>query len=202
MATHIVINPDLITFSGLEKAFLDVAGDPASASVTYTVYAAQAAPHVAAVPMNPTKHFATSPDLFGLSSKKTALIVAVTTNPATPSAAVLHQTFKGNARAAISVPSSNRTLGTSFNIPVSDLDGGGTLFIGNPGGVEANAAIQYGSATAAATQVRVPSLGVATFKVAQAATNLLVSITNDVPVVVQLAIGSRLLVVFPIGPAV
>lgn len=203
MATHIVINPDLITYSNLEKAFLDVAGEPASADVTYTVYTAGAAPRTAKVPMNAAKTFATSPDLFGLSAKKTALVVATTTNPNTPSAAVLHQTFKGNQRAAIVVPSSNRMLGTSFNVPVSDLDGGGTLFIGNASGADANATIQYGSVTTpVAANVRVPSLGVATAKVAQAETNLIINVTNNVPVVVELAIGARLLVVFPIGPAI
>ena len=38
MATHILVNPDVITSTTFEKAFLDVAGEPASAEVTFTVY--------------------------------------------------------------------------------------------------------------------------------------------------------------------
>jgi len=202
MGTHIVVNPDLITYSTLEKAFLDVSGEPASASVTYTVFTAGAAPQNATVAIN-GRNFATSPDLFALANKKAALIVAVTSNPAAPSAAVLHQHLSGTARAAISVPSSNHTLGKSFNIPISDLAGGGTIFVGNPNATAASLTIQNGaSTTAAAAQLTVGAFGVGHTKITQAESNLIITVTNNVPVVVQVAIGPRFLVVFPIGPAV
>ena len=202
MATHIVVNPDLDTYSTLEKAFLDVSGEPASADVTYTVFAAGQAPHTVKVPIN-ARNFATSPDLFALANKKTALITAVTTNPTSPSAAVLHQHLQGSAKAAISVPSSNRMLGRSFNIPISDLSGGAKLFIGNPNTAPANIAVQNGAtATPAVAQITVGPLSVGTVKIAQAESNLIVNVTSGGTVVVQAAIGPRFLVVFPIGPAV
>ena len=53
MATHILVNPDVITSTTFEKAFLDVSGEPISADVTFTVYAAGAAgAQVATIPMN------------------------------------------------------------------------------------------------------------------------------------------------------
>jgi len=149
------------------------------------------------------RNFATSPDLFALANKKAALVVAVTTNATTPSAAVLHQHLSGNARAAISVPSSNRMLGKTFNIPISDLMGGGTLFIGNPNTAAVTVGLQNGgSNTPAAAQVTVGALSVGTVKIAQAESNLIVTVTSGASVVVQAAIGPRFLVVFPIGPAV
>jgi hypothetical protein len=201
MATHIIINPDLDTYSTLEKSYLDVAGEPAG-TVTYSIFPVGGTPKNAAVPMN-AKDFATSPDIFGLSAGKTALVVAVTANKTTPSAAVLHQHFQGNARAALSVPSSNHNTGKSFNIPISDLTGGGTLFLGNANSTDATATLQYGGSTApVAATVKVPALGVATVKLAQAETNLIVTVTNNLPIVAQAALGPRFLMLFPIGPAV
>jgi hypothetical protein len=202
MATHIVVNPDLITYTTLEKSFLDVSGEPAPASVKYTVFTAGATPQTATVTPN-ARNFATSPDLFALAKKKTALVVAVTSNATSPSAAVLHQHLGGNARASLSVPSSNHTLGKAFNIPISDLAGGGTIFIGNPNTAAANIAVQNGASnTPAVTELTVGALSVGTTHITQAESNLIVTSTNNVPVIVQIAIGPRFLRVFPIGPAV
>jgi hypothetical protein len=201
MATHIIINPDVLSFTTYEKAFLEVAGEPRSAEVTFTIYA-PGTPKTVTVPMN-ARNFATSPDLFALSGKKTALVVAVTTDPTTPSVALLRQELGQTGKGAITVPSSNRTLGTSFNLPAGGLQGGADLFIGNPSGTPANAVIQYGGSTSPpGGQVTVPPVGVAKLKITQAETNVLLTITNGVQVVVQADLCSRFLVVHPIGPAV
>jgi hypothetical protein len=201
MGTHIVINPDVLSFTTFEKSFLEVAGEPTSANVNYTVFA-PGTPRTVSVPMN-ARNFAISPDLFGLSGKKTALVVAVTTDPSTPSAAVLRQELGGSGKGAISVPTSNRMLGISFNLPVGTLSGGADLFLGNPSGTPANAVIQYGSSTSPpAGNVTVNPVGVAKFKITQAETNVIVTITNGVQVVVQADIHDRFFVVYPIGPAV
>src|SRR4029079_3585272 len=89
MAIHVLVNPDVITGT-FETAFLDVSGEPASANVTFTVYPIGLPAQTAVVPMN-SANFAKSPDLFGMSSKKTALVMARTTDPSTPSTAVLRQ---------------------------------------------------------------------------------------------------------------
>ena len=197
MATHIVVNPDLDTYNTLEKSFLDVAGEPGS-TVTYTVFAAGAAPKTATVPMN-TRNFATSPDLFGLANKKTALIVAVTADPG-PSSSVLHQCDTKGGRSAATVPSSVHMLGTSFNIPISDTTGGATLFLGNANGADASAVVQLGGSTATTSApIRVPGFGVGTFKITQGESNLVVTVTNGVPVAAFVGIGTRFLVVHPVG---
>jgi hypothetical protein len=201
MATHVVINPDLLTFTTLEQAFLDIAGEPAATEVTYTVYPIGAPSKTVKVAMD-GKNFVASPDLFGLSAKKAALVVAVTSDPSTPSVAVLRQQL-GAVRVAITIPSSNLTMGTSFNLPISDLFGGGTLFIGNPGATAATVVTQYGSSQAAPdAHVTVPPLSLVTVKITQGAANLLLTSTNGVPVVAQAAIGTRFQALFPIGPAV
>jgi len=200
MATHIVINPDLLTFTTMEKAFLYVSGEPAS-DITYNVHVAGAPPKTVKVPMN-ARNFATSPDLFELAGKKPALILASTADPASPSVAVLRQQL-GNLRFALTVPSSNRMLGTAFNFPVSDLGGGATLFVGNPGLVNSTAVVQYGNSTSPVTDhVTIPSLSVVKVKITQAEANLMFSVNNNVPVVIQAAIGTRFQLVLPIGPAV
>jgi hypothetical protein len=202
MATHIVINPDVLTFTTYEKAFLEVAGEPTSANVAFTVNVAGAAPRTVSVPMN-ARNFASSPDLFGLSGKKTALVIAVTSDATTPSAALLRQELGHSGKGAISVPSANRTLGTAFNLPVGSIQGGAELFIGNPSGTPANAVLQYGAATSPpAAQVTVPALGVTKLKITQAETNARLTITNGVQVIVQADLCARFLVVHPIGSAV
>ena len=81
MATHILVNPDVITSTTFEKAFLDVSGEPLNADVKFTVYGIGApSAKIATVPMN-AQNFATSPELFDMSAKKTALIIAQTTDP-------------------------------------------------------------------------------------------------------------------------
>src|SRR5262245_61008856 len=131
MATHILVNPDVITSTTFERAFLDVSGEPLNADVQFTVYGVDApSARTATVPMNP-QNFATSPELFDMSAKKTALIIARTTDPTTPSTAVLRQQL-GPLKEAITIPSSNIMQGRGFNLPLGDLSGGGNLYVGNP----------------------------------------------------------------------
>ena len=147
MATHILVNPDVITSTTVEKAFLDVSGEPLNADVTFTVYGVGAAAAVvASIPMN-AQNFATSPELFDMSAKNTALIVAKTTDPISPSTAVLRQQL-GPIKEALTIPSSNIMLGRGFNLPIGDLSGGGNLYIGNPNASDALIDLQYGNSTA------------------------------------------------------
>src|SRR5262245_43202986 len=131
MAIHYCINPDVIASTTFEKAWLDVSGEPASASVSFTIYqmgVPAPAPVTATVAMNPA-NFATSPELFDKSHKKTALIVAETSTRTNPSVAVLRQNI-GPVREALAIPASTVMMGTAFNVPLSE--GGGTLYVGNP----------------------------------------------------------------------
>jgi len=204
MATHIFVNPDVITTNTYEKAFLDVSGEPISANVRFTVYGLGApSATTATVPMNP-QNFATSPDLFELSAKKTALVIATTTDPTTPSTAVLRQQL-GPIREALTIPSSNIMQGRGFNLPLGDLSGGANLYIGNPNPSDAVIQLQYGNSTAPPRPpTTVPATSAAKIPLPPAPinTNLIVNVITDFPVVVQAVIGTRFLVVYPIGPAV
>ena len=109
MAIHYCINPDVIASTTFEKAWLDVSGEPASASVNFTVYQMGPAPPPVpvSVPMN-AANFATSPELFDKSNKKTALVVAETSTRTNPSVAVLRQNI-GPVREALAIPASTVT---------------------------------------------------------------------------------------------
>ena len=204
MATHILVNPDVITSTTFEKAFLDVSGEPLNADVKFTVYGIGAtAAKIATVPMN-AQNFATSPELFDMSAKKTALIVAQTTDPSTPSTAVLRQQL-GPIKEALTIPSSNIMQGRSFNLPLGDLSGGANLYVGNPNAADAIIDLQYGDSTApVVSPVTVGPTSAAKIPLPPAPinTNLIVNVRSDFPVVVQAVIGTRFLVVYPIGPAV
>jgi hypothetical protein len=204
MATHILVNPDVITSTTFEKAFVDVSGEPRNADVKFTVYGVGApAARTATVPMN-AQNFATSPDLFDLSAKKTALIVAQTTDRSTPSTAVLRQQL-GPIKEALTIPSSNIMLGRGFNLPLGDLSGGANLYIGNPNPSDAIIDLQYGDSTAPVVSpltVGPTSAAKIPLPPAPINTNLIVNVRSDFPVVVQAVIGTRFLVVYPIGPAV
>jgi hypothetical protein len=204
MATHIFVNPDVITSTTFEKAFLDVSGEPASADVTFTVFGVGApSATTATVPMN-GQNFATSPDLFTLSANKTALVIAKTTDPTTPSTAVLRQSL-GPIKEALTIPSSNIMQGRGFNLPIGDLSGGGNLYIGNPNAAEALVDLQYGNSTAPViSPVTVPPTSALKIPIAPTPinTNLIINVRSDFSVVVQAVIGTRFLVVYPIGPAV
>jgi len=204
MATHILVNPDVITTTTFEKAFLDVAGEPRNADVKFTVFAiGSPTGKSATVPMN-EHNFASSPDLFTLSANKTALIIAQTTDPTTPSTAVLRQQL-GPIKEALTIPSSNIMQGRSFNLPLGDLSGGANLYIGNPNAADAIIDLQYGNSTAPVVSpltVGPTSAAKIPLPPAPINTNLLVNVRSDFPVVVQAVIGTRFLVVYPIGPAV
>jgi|KBSMisStandDraft_5_1062788.scaffolds.fasta_scaffold986685_1 hypothetical protein len=204
MATHILVNPDVITSTTFEKAFLDVSGEPRNADVTYTVFGIDAqSAQTATVPMN-EQNFATSPDLFELSGKKTALIIARTTDPTTPSTAVLRQQL-GPLKEALTIPSSNIMQGRGFNLPIGDLSGGGNLYVGNPNGSDALIDLQYGNSSAPViSPVTVPPTSALKIPIAPTPihTNLIINVRSDFPVVVQAVIGTRFLVVYPIGSAV
>ena len=202
MAIHVLVNPDVITGSTFETAFLDVSGEPASANVTYTVHPIGLPAQTAVVPMN-SSNFAKSPDLFGMSSKRTALIIARTTDPSTPSTAVLRQNM-GPTKEAITVPSSNINMGRSFNIPLGDLGGGGFLYIGNPNLVPSIVELRYGNSGAPPLPGgTVPATSALKIPIAPTPinTNLIVNIVTDEPVCCQAVIGMRFLLVYPIGPA-
>jgi len=204
MATHILVNPDVITSTTFEKAFLDVSGEPLNADVTFTVYGVDApSAKVTTVPMN-DQNFATSPELFDMSAKQTALIVAKTTDPISPSTAVLRQQL-GPIKEALTIPSSNIMLGRGFNLPIGDLSGGGNLYIGNPNASEALVDLQYGNSTAPViSPVTVNPTSALKIPIAPTPikTNLIINVRSDFPVVCQAVIGTRFLVVYPIGPAV
>jgi hypothetical protein len=204
MATHILVNPDVITSTTFERAFLDVSGEPLNADVTFTVYGIGApAATIATVPMN-AQNFATSPELFDMSAKKTALIIAQTTDPSTPSTAVLRQQL-GPLKEALTIPSSNIMQGRSFNLPLGDLSGGANLYIGNPNPSDAIVDLQYGNSTAPVVSpltIGPTSAAKIPLPPAPINTNLIVNVRSDFPVVVQAVIGTRFLVVYPIGPAV
>ena len=203
MAIHVLVNPDVITGSTWETAFLDVAGEPASANVTYTVHPIGLAAQTAVVPMN-AANFAKSPDLFGMSSKRTALIIARTTDPATPSMAVLRQNM-GPTKEALTIPSLNIMSGRVFNIPLGDLSGGGFIYIGNPNFAPAVAEFRYGNSGAPPVPGgTAPPTSVAKIPIpaTPSNTNLIINIVTDAPVVCQAVIGMRFMVVYPIGPAV
>jgi hypothetical protein len=204
MATHILVNPDVITSTTFEKAFVDVAGEPLNADVKFTVYGVGApAAKVATVAMN-AQNFATSPELFDMSAKKTALIIAQTTDPSTPSTAVLRQQL-GPIKEALTIPSSNVMQGRSFNLPLGDLSGGANLYIGNPNPSDAIIDLQYGNSTAPVVSpltIGPTSAAKVPLPPAPINTNLIVNVRSDFPVVVQAVIGTRFLVVYPIGPAV
>ena len=92
-ATHVFIVPEGV-FG--DRAFADVAGEPLNADVRFTIYPMGAFGTSVTVPMN-AQNFATSPDLLSLSGRRAALVVARTTDPSTPSVAMLRQR-SGTAR--------------------------------------------------------------------------------------------------------
>ena len=131
MATHILVNPDVITSTTFEKAFLDVSGEPLNADVKFTVYGIGA----------PSAKIATRADERAELRHVTGAVRHVgeedrpdrrqTTDPSTPSTAVLRQQL-GPIKEALTIPSSNIMQGRSFNLPLGDLSGGANLYIGNP----------------------------------------------------------------------
>jgi hypothetical protein len=200
MAIHVVVNPDVITGSTFETAFMEVSGEPASANVTFTVFPIGLPAQTAVVPMN-ASNFAKSPNLFGMSSNRTALVMARTVDPATPSNAVLRQNMGGGVREALTVPSSNVNMGRSFNIPIGDLTGGGNLYVGNPNLVPSVVQLRYGNSGAPALPGgTVPATSALKIPIAPTPidTNLIVTIVSDEPVVCQAVIGTRFMIVYPI----
>jgi hypothetical protein len=200
MAIHYCINPDVITTRTFEKAWLDVSGEPASATVSFTIYPMGTPPLpavTASAPVN-AANFATSPELFDKSRKRTALIAAETSTRTSPSVAVLRQAI-GPVKEALTIPPSTIMLGTAFNLPLAE--GGGTLYIGNPNGAAAVAELYFGSqATPVVQTVTVEPTNVATIVLPTTPnhTNVIVRIANGPPVIVQAVLGTRFLVVYPI----
>jgi hypothetical protein len=200
-ATHIFILPDGVNG---DRAFADVSGEPRNADVRFTVYP-QGAPSARqfTVPMN-AQNFATSPDLLLFTFvRPAALVIARTTDPSTPSVAVLRQR-SGTARDAVTIPSSNVMLGRSFNLPLGDLTGGAAVYIGNPNAADAIVDLQYGDSTqppgpqiivgaTSAMKIQLPST--------PTQTNLLINVRSDFAVVAEAVINGRTMVVMPIGPA-
>jgi len=200
MAIHYCINPDVIASTTFEKAWLDVSGEPASASVSFTVYqmGTPAPPPVTvSVPMN-AANFATSPELFDKAHKKTALIVAETSTRTNPSVAVLRQNI-GPVREALAIPASTVMMGSAFNVPLSE--GGGALYVGNPNAAVAVVDLFFGSqANPAAQTVNVDptNVGKIVLPSSPTQTNVIVRVRSGPPVIVQAVLGNRFLVVYPI----
>ena len=201
-ATHIFINPDV--FSGsTDHAFVDISGEPGSADLQITAVS-PAGVNQTTVPMN-AANFATSPDLFGMSSGRSAIIIAQTRDTTAPSVAVLRQQ-SGTNKTAVTIPSSNRMLGRAFNLPLGDLSSGpNNIYVANPNPSDTRVAIQFGGSNSPVdTIVTIRNFSIA--KIAIAAThqqtNMLVSELNGVPVVAEAAFGSRIVVVLPIVSAV
>jgi hypothetical protein len=199
-ATHIFVVPEG-AFG--DRAFADVAGEPLNADVRFTIYPFGAtSASVVTVPMN-AQNFATSPDLLSLSARRASLVVAQTTDPSTPSVAMLRQR-SGTARDAVTIPSSNLMLGRGFNLPLGDLTGGAALYIGNPNPSDAVVFLQYGNSTAPGgpqTIVGPTSVLKIPLPSTPTQTNLLITVISEFPVVTQAVINHRSIVVFPIGPA-
>jgi hypothetical protein len=200
MAIHYCINPDVITSTTFEKAWLDVSGEPASASVSFTIYpiGSPAPPPVTVTaPFNAT-NYATSPELFDKSAKKTALIAAETSTPGNPSVAVLRQQL-GPLKEALTIPPASVMMGTAFNLPLSE--GNGALFIGNPNETAAVAELYFGSQANPPAQtltIEPTNVTKVILPPTQTQTNLILRVTKGPPVVVQAVLGTRFLVVYPI----
>jgi hypothetical protein len=201
MAIHYCINPDAFASTTAEKAWLDVSGEPASANVSFTIYTmgTPAPPAVTVTAAVNAANFATSPELFEKSGKKTALIAAETSTRSSPSVAVLRQQL-GPLKEALTIPPSTVMMGTAFNLPLAEA--GGTLYVGNPNAETAVAELHFGSqANPAAQTVEVPPTNVARIPLppTQSQTNVILTITNGPPVIVQAVLGgTRFLVVYPI----
>jgi hypothetical protein len=200
MAIHYCINPDVITSTTFEKAWLDVSGEPNSGSVSFTIYpiGSPAPPAVTVTAPFNAANYATSPELFDKSAKKTALIAAETSTRDNPSVAVLRQQL-GPLKEALTIPRAEVMMGTAFNLPLSE--GNGALFIGNPNGTAAVVDLFFGSqANPPAQTITVDATNVAKVILppTQTATNVILRVTNGPPVVVQAVLGTRFLVVYPI----
>jgi hypothetical protein len=200
MAIHYCINPDVITSTTFEKAWLDVSGEPSSGSVSFTIYpiGSPAPPAVTVTAPFNAANYATSPELFDKSAKQTALIAAETSTRDNPSVAVLRQQL-GPLKEALTIPRAEIMLGTAFNLPLAE--GNGVVFIGNPNGTAAVVDLFFGSqANPPAQTITVDATNVAKVILppTQTHTNLILRVTNGPPVVVQAVLGTRFLVVYPI----
>jgi len=195
-ATHIFIVPE--SFS-TDRTFADVAGEPLNADVTYTVFPQGLNGRVVSVPMN-SQNFTPSPDLAALASHRAALVIARTTDPTTPSVAILRQR-SGTARDAVTIPSSNVMQGRAFNIPLADLTGGAAIYIGNPNAADALVDFQYGDSTKPImTPITVGPTSVMKVNIPSTPTqtNFIINVRSDFGVVVQAVINRRSIVVMPI----
>ena len=202
-ATHILINPDIFAGS-TDRAFVDVSGEPLNANVQYTVFSpAFPGGQQVTVPMNQF-NFVTSPDLFPLSAGRSSLIFARTTDPSTPSVAVLRQQ-NGTTKVSVTIPSSNRMTGKGFNLPLGDLSSGpNNLYIADPNPSNATVIIQYGSSTSPIdSTVTLQPFGIAKIAIASthAQTNLLITVVDGFPIVAEAVFGTRIQVLLPIWSA-
>jgi hypothetical protein len=202
-ATHILINPDIFAGS-TDRAFVDVSGEPLNANVKYSVFSpAFNSGQQVTVPMNQF-NFAASPDLFPLSAGRSSLIFAQTTDTSTPSVAVLRQQ-NGTTKISVTIPSSNRMTGMSFNLPLGDLSSGpNNIYIADPNPSNATIIIQYGASTSPVdTTVTLQPYSIVKIPIAatHAQTNMLITVIDGFPVVAEAVFGTRIQVVLPIWNA-
>jgi hypothetical protein len=186
MAIHIFVNPDMTREKG-DIARLHIASDPPTA-VTITLFPSG---KQETQQMN-ADGFAISSDLFALAGGKAQLVIAATADPQQPSTAILRQKVKTDDRMGSVIPSEDKASGTSFVFPLEHLADGASIFISNVGPSEAVGVLQYGTPRApVASQLRIPRNGFQQVKITKTTTAGLVTITNGVNVVVQLALDTH-----------
>jgi hypothetical protein len=201
MATHIFVNPDMTKEHG-DIARLHVASDPPTA-VTVTLFPSGKQE----IQQMNADGFAISSDLFALAGGKAQLVVVTTADPRQPTTAILRQKVKTDDRMGTLVPSEDKAAGTSFIFPLEHLADGASVFIGNAGPAEAVGVLQYGTPRApVAAPIKVARNGFQQIKITKTTTAGLVTITNAVNVVVQLALDTHgtdfdLMTILPVSRA-
>ncbi len=181
-ANHIVIISDL-NGTHNDTANVDVSSEPPS-QVSFQIFPSSGA--VLLADMN-AQSFATSPELFALTTAPNALVIVNTANAQVLSTAALRQ-----QKLIMEVPPSTKTLGTAFGFPVGDLGTSAFLLVGNPNGTPAQGTVVYGppSGTVAA-QLNVPALGIQVVQLTMAQTRVGIAINNSIQVIAQLLVNGH-----------
>ena len=187
MATHILVNPDVITSTTFEKAFLDVSGEPLNADVKFTVYGigrAVGEDRDRADERAELRHVTGAVRHVGeedrADHRPDDRPVDAVHGHASPAA--------GADQGGADDPVVEHHAGAFVQLPLGDLSGGANLYIGNPNPSDAIVDLQYGNSTApvvspltvgptSAAKIPLPPTPINT--------NLIVNVRSDFPVVVQ-----------------
>ncbi len=181
-ANHVVIITDL-NGAHNDTANVDVSSDPPS-QVSFKIFPSSSGVLLADMNAN---SFATSPELFALTTVPSALVIVNTANAQVLSTAALRQ-----KKLIMAVPPSSETLGTAFGFPVGDLGTGAFLLVGNPNGTLAQGTVVYGPPTGTvAAQLNVPPFGIQVVQLTMAQTRVGITITNSVQVIAQLLVNGH-----------